>query len=51
MVLEDTPNPALMGKQSGLVRINGSLRQYFSLYRAVSQRDGESCCIVVLRPR
>ena len=25
----------------GCVRLNGALRQYFSLYRAVSQREGE----------
>ena len=25
----------------GCVRLNGPLRQYFSLYRAVSQREGE----------
>ena len=31
----------LVGWLVGCVRLNGPLRQYFSLYRAVSQREGE----------
>ena len=31
----------LVGWLVGFLRLNGPLRQYFSLYRAVSQREGE----------
>ena len=31
----------LVGWLVGCVRLNGPLRQYFSLYRAVSHREGE----------
>ena len=31
----------LVGWLVGCLRLNGPLRQYFSLYRAVSQREGE----------
>ena len=31
----------LVGWLVGCVRLNGPLRQYFSLYRAVCQREGE----------
>ena len=30
-----------LGMLVGCFGLNGSLRQYFSLYRAVSQREGE----------
>ena len=33
--------PELVGWLVGCFRFNGPLRQYFSLYRAVSQREGE----------
>ena len=29
------------GWLAGCLRLNGPMRQYFSLYRAVSQREGE----------
>ena len=31
----------IVGWLVGYVRLNGPLRQYFSLYRAVSKREGE----------
>ena len=38
--------PHLLGWLVGCFGLNGSFRQYFSLYRAVSQREG--CWLVVL---
>ena len=38
----DTVTPAVfVGWLVGCFGLNGPLRQYFSLYRAVSQREGE----------
>ena len=33
--------PIILGLLVGCIGLNGPLRQYFSLYRAVSQREGE----------
>ena len=41
MVLGKLPVPGRPTNLDGCFGFNGPLRQYFSLYRAVSQREGE----------